>query len=504
MASVIFWNVSELKLEVFRSLYNDRRWRELARCARVHSTWTKSALDELWRADIYLMTQALASIPRARRQDYASRMATLDLRMGWNNSIHDWDDSIHSIVDGLQFPKLKRVTFDNCSRTEYQRYRLANYIQPTLEALIVTDRAYSNAKIGPLLLSDVADRCRNLKTIKFSVPGWDIAPKDLAQLFETVHPSYVRFAFNYDGVITYDVLKALSRNPNLECLVFESVVGYDENSDYVDGGLSQLRKCIINANDLKRVAESTTAPFPNLKELRLKVYSNAVPWAAKCFDAVTKLEIAIFSSSNEPCLQHIASLSQLCELSIITPGDPEERLLEHDFVALSSLHKLSTLKIGYSFYPTNADWSQRDSEAMFSGLSSLEDLEIFFGNDNVPDSLIPVISRLCPKLRSISLLGRVKEKRFLELEAPLFPTLKSIKVSAFVSGLAKDEVVRMLNDIAPALEVLSCPNEHRHTQEICHAFEKFRKQALAAQRMERYLHERANMLDGSNITSPEA
>ncbi|KAI5195941.1 hypothetical protein E4T38_08810 [Aureobasidium subglaciale] len=500
MASVIFWNLSELKLEVFRSLHNDRCWRELARCARVHSKWTNLALDELWRADVYLMAKSLASIPRARRQYYASRMATLDLRMSYNDSIHSYDDSIHSSVDGLKFPKLKKVTFDNCSRDEYQRYRLADYIQSTLETLSVEDRAYSDAKIGPLLLSDVADRCRNLKTIKFSVPGWDIAPKDLARLFESVYPGYVYFASNYDGVITYDVLQALSRNPNLKYLILESVVGHDENSDYADGGFSQLRNCIIGANDLKRVAESTTAPFPVMEELRLKVYSDAVPWVTKCFGAVTKLEIAIFASSNEPCLQHVSSLSQLRELSIITPGGSGERLLEHDFIALSSLHKLSTLKIGGSFYPTTTNWSQRDSEAMFSGLPSLEHVEIFFGRDTVPDSIISAISRFCPRLRFISLIGRIKESRFLELEAPLFPNLKSMEVSGFVSGLAIDEVVRMLNDIAPALEVLRCPNEHQHTQRICHAFEVFRNPARVAQRMERHLSERAKIPDASKIT----
>jgi hypothetical protein len=96
MAIAAFWNVAELKMDVFWCLADDGCFADLARCARVHSTWAEIALDVLWRGDSppsslvaykrghrwnrkrnWQMPEAIAKLPRARRQRYASKVSTL-------------------------------------------------------------------------------------------------------------------------------------------------------------------------------------------------------------------------------------------------------------------------------------------------------------------------------------------------------------------------------------------------------------------------------------------
>lgn len=85
MAVTAFWSTKELKMMVFACLHYEGCEADLARCARVHSTWTEIANDSLWlghskgvweegkdhkavrRND--KMTQAIASLPQMRRQN---------------------------------------------------------------------------------------------------------------------------------------------------------------------------------------------------------------------------------------------------------------------------------------------------------------------------------------------------------------------------------------------------------------------------------------------------
>jgi hypothetical protein len=107
MAAASFWDVFELKNNVFMCLREDKCDADLARCARVHHTWTDLALNALWYGfpktacqDIKTRTRAIASLPRCR-QEYASRIGALDLT-------GDGGIYVHAMFDRLAFPRLKR------------------------------------------------------------------------------------------------------------------------------------------------------------------------------------------------------------------------------------------------------------------------------------------------------------------------------------------------------------------------------------------------------------
>ncbi|KAG9807265.1 hypothetical protein KCU77_g21469, partial [Aureobasidium melanogenum] len=89
MAVAAFWDAFELRMKVSEYLRDDRCDVDLARCARVHGTWTDLALNALWLGyprsqdgsdddNNRKRTEAIALLPRNRRQDYASRVSVLD------------------------------------------------------------------------------------------------------------------------------------------------------------------------------------------------------------------------------------------------------------------------------------------------------------------------------------------------------------------------------------------------------------------------------------------
>jgi hypothetical protein len=82
MAVAAFWNVAEPKLNVFECLDNDICVAAIARCARVHITWTDLALDVLYRGDnLAILTGETYEIQRRARLQRHAHMCTAIARM---------------------------------------------------------------------------------------------------------------------------------------------------------------------------------------------------------------------------------------------------------------------------------------------------------------------------------------------------------------------------------------------------------------------------------------
>lgn len=152
MAVTSIWDVCELKMNVISCLRGDKCEAELARCARVHRSWTECALDALWFGypgttceENRMRTTALPSLPHDRRQEYASRIGVL-VFTAFDNP------SVHAVFDKLAFPRLKEVVLHNVG-IEFLRSagyrRLLKYLQPTLESLRLTDNS-ENRPLKPL------------------------------------------------------------------------------------------------------------------------------------------------------------------------------------------------------------------------------------------------------------------------------------------------------------------------------------------------------------------
>jgi len=287
MADAAFWNVFELKTNVFSYLNDDAFISDLAHCARVHSTWTDPALDILYRGDpippittqhlklalgrITRMTSTIAKAPFARRQAYASRIALLDLSM-----FNHWPLYCRMFHD-FRFSRLKSLVVNSegdlgeyLTEEKGKKDSGWSWLPSTLEYLIVCE--WARYKRPSLLtgsfLRDIANNCPGLKRVWFRAASFGFEPADLACFFRRIRPREVRLDLGsqMNRVLTCDVLSALSHGGHLETLI----IGRNE-SDGLSGGYWR-------ANELAQFYEQNTAakPFASLRYLDVSLSCEAV------------------------------------------------------------------------------------------------------------------------------------------------------------------------------------------------------------------------------------
>ncbi|KAG9652203.1 hypothetical protein KCU64_g8454, partial [Aureobasidium melanogenum] len=489
MAVTAFWDVFELRMKVFECLRDDRCDADLARCARVHGTWTDLALNTLWLGyprtqdgsdddNNRKRTEAIALLPRNRRQDYASRVSVLDF-----SKLHG--RLVHAMFDRLRFPKLKEVILSNVDNDEPEGLRLSKYLQPTLESLKLVDKSNDEDTnwLTASFLADVAKRCPDLKEVLLWAPYTSIDPVDLVQFFRSIRPQVISIDFGEyaSEVLTYDVLSALSQGGSLESLIF-----VPDKAKYSD----------IEVDHLQRFFDATRDPFPSLRRLELVLEENAVPLIPQCFPAITWLRLDVTSYlRDESILKPIANMSQLQILEIVGDGDRREynhTIPARAFIPLGSLSQLKSLKIGTSFYPScmreedsedhesfspDDKFLESDASDMFSGLTSLKHLSVnaldYADHDH---HLWESISSFCPRLSSIEFVGSLDLWSLVLPNAPILENVTNMAVEQIRGRmrLVGFQAVRIIDNFAPKLQRLRCTGESSISQDVCTAWEEFR------------------------------
>lgn len=368
-ATASFWDVVELKMNVFNCLLEDGCDADLSRCARVSPTWMDLALDALWFGhpqtsclENNTRIRAIASLPRRLRQKYASRVGVLDFtNLG--------DIRIHAMCDKLAFSRLREVILyngenHNAPREDGREFRLWKYLQPTLQSLILLDKMYHDIEdrsdwLTVSFLTEIAVRCPNLEHISLCVYNPHIDPKDVVLFFQSIQPRRVSLEFgcSRQSILNLDLLFALSCLDRLQSLALIGTEGAGT---------------LITAEQLIRLTSLVNTPFLRLKSLELCLEADAVLWIPHCFPAVTWLQLDITSNHRDgSILEQIASMSQLQSLEIRGYGG-EHRTPTHDlparaFIPLGSLTRLKSLRISTSFFPhcigdDDDDNATRDSD----------------------------------------------------------------------------------------------------------------------------------------------
>jgi hypothetical protein len=486
MAAASFWDVFELKNNVFMCLREDKCDADLARCARVHHTWTELALNALWYGyprttceENQSRTRAIALLPRNRRQNYASRVGVLDFT--------EFGGILaHAMFEGLAFPRLKEVVLWNIDQTTYTKFhafRLSKYLQPTLQSLKLIDKTDVDIEdqvnwLSVSFMTEIAQRCPDLQEVLFRAPSPLIEPGDLARFFGSIRPRAVSLGFHPDGkeMLTGDLLSALSHGGCLESLIFES-------ENYV--------RQKIKAVQLQRFFDVTSEPFSRLKRLDMYLGSKAVPLVPQCFPAVTWLRLEVYSTrKNESILKPIANMSQLQILEFVGDGGRNEYSLPaRAFIALGSLTRLKSLHIGTSFFPwcmpedgpegptyleAQDKFTRADASDMLSGLIALEYLSVSIGYDYCPDHLCDSISRYCPRLSSVELVGHLDIHNLILPNAPVLGNVRQMTLEDTHTGIPVSQVARLIDNFAPKLEKLSFRVGSSRMQKIHTAWMEFR------------------------------
>lgn len=502
MAATAFWNVFELKTNVFSHLNDDACISDLAHCARVHNTWTDPALNILYRGDpippittetlkLQLgrntrMTSAIAKAPFARRQQLASRAALLDLSM-----FNHWPLYCR-MFHSFRFPRLKALVID--SEGELREYLTEekekndsgwSWLPYTLEYLTVCE--WARYKRPSLLtgssLRDIANSCPGLKRVWFKAASFGFEHTDLARFSRRIWLREVRLDLGsqMNRVLTCDVLSALSHGGNLETLI----IGRNE-SDGLSGG--SWRAAHVEQLSMK---ETAAKPFASLRFLDVSLSCESVLWIPRCFSALTSLRLVL-----PGILVPLSTMTQLRVLEFRRDDDEVEPIVPaRAYVVLSSLSQLQTLRLSGAFKPCYVpgssypcigpvqttttglipmplhldpdevedqelhwpgDWfTEEDAAEMFAGLTNLEELSIDAGGRWFPDHLLQTISDFCPKLKTIEFINQISLRRLAGPKTPLFENLREMRVEHVESaGMYAQQTVEVLSQVAPKLQML--------------------------------------------------
>jgi hypothetical protein len=428
-AAASFWDVVELKMNVFNCLREEKCSADLSRCARVSRTWMDLALDALWFGYPQTnceanrtRTKAIALLPASRRQAYASRVGVLDFT-SFGGSF------VHAMFEGLKFSALKDVTLDHVDEIRYHQpdhFRLSRYLYRTLQSLKVIDMTTDSSEgnwLTASFLSAVTESCYKLEGVLLWSRNTPITAKDLVCFFRRTRPREVSLFFGDDilpHMLSDDLLLALSCGGRLESLTLTCPAA-DRHKYSVEE---------IKAVDLQSLLNATSEPFPSLKRLDLHLEDKAIVLMPQCFPAVTQLRLDVWvyyeDSSrlrDESVLEPIGKMSQLQALEIVGHGETREwgiSLPARAFIPLGCLTQLRSLELGTSFYPAcvservdlefgddSAEFSLDDKmlaadvSSMFSNLTSLDHLTINAQEHDGCGLLLWWISSCCPHLSSI-------------------------------------------------------------------------------------------------------
>lgn len=321
MLAASFWDIVELKMNVFNCLREEKCNADLSRCARVSRTWVDLALEALWFGypgtnceDNRMRTQAIALLPASRRQYHASRVGVLDFT-NFGGSF------VHAMFDGLTFSMLEDVTLDHVDESRYYEpdyFRLSRYLCRTLRSLKLIDRTDGSQGnwLTASFLSAVAQSCPKLEGVLLWTWNTPIVAEDLVRFFQRTRPRKVSLFFGDAmilGEVTDDVLLALSCGERLESLTLTCPPA-DRHESIVEE---------IKADDLQSLLDATSEPFLMLKHLDMYLEDKAVVLMPRCFPAVTqlRLDVSVHHLRDECILEPIAKMSQLQVLEIVGDGD---------------------------------------------------------------------------------------------------------------------------------------------------------------------------------------
>lgn len=193
----------------------------LAPLARVNSLWQDLVQRIIWEAP---PVEALASIRKRHRQDFASYIRTLDF--GGNK-----DPTLHTLFAGLQFSRLKKLELGNYPTDLRGREfvgiqdgwnsTVSQYLGPALEDLTVL--RWDSICTGGFF-KNVTEKCPRLRRIYLSGIGTQLQPDEFLSFLKSArHLEAIELNLGLgpgsgSALITGNVLLQLSKMPNLKYL----------------------------------------------------------------------------------------------------------------------------------------------------------------------------------------------------------------------------------------------------------------------------------------------
>ncbi|KAF2860196.1 hypothetical protein K470DRAFT_264671 [Piedraia hortae CBS 480.64] len=433
---------AEILIAVFNCLIDDRRSLRKAIC--VCQTWAEMGTNILWRKP---PMRALEKLPPQRKQYYANKIKEVSTY-----------SSHRATEDELLFPQLQRFTLCSVPRG----HSIKQYIQPCLKELTILDKD-SPADLLKVIPSQSSDlRC--LRLCSGSLDAW--APDEVAEMLKQL--KQLNIIEDKVGKLTGDAaLLHLAQKPNLRHLILWHRVAH---------------------NTVLQVANLSTATFPALTALKIKLDIDSVPLLPRI---ACDLQVLILDGGDTgrgthrpQVFQAIGSLTRLQELVFAMES---VKIMPNDLNHLKRLGLLKRLEFK-SVHDKSDVLSLTDEQfaSLFSCLSGLTSFTLDMQHQ-ASTEIFKELGRHCSKLATFQISGNLDLALLKDEKPAIFPNLKALRLAAqMVEGAPEGyrsyvPIVQRWLDIilrhTPVLEQLDFYNSNGDTQRLKRAFCNYHEKA---------------------------
>ncbi|KJZ74699.1 hypothetical protein HIM_05816 [Hirsutella minnesotensis 3608] len=360
--------VPEILINIFECLLHDAASMRAAICVAKH--WFTCGTDVLWRR---APCEALAALPQARRQVYASKITSLAFS-------GDEESEYHALFRNLELSSLREVSID-AYHPESGGLQLRQYLQPPLESF-----AFYGGDLDDSLLQRLQTTCWRLKRILIDSPGSTITASSFLEFVSGCkHLEQIDLLHGVHHLLNDDLLVHLAQRPNLVSLG----VGKEWTPQLIH-----------------HISTIISRPFPSLRTLDVAISSETVPSLVSLIGGVTKLGLDVKDGQGD-VISPIATLQGLRRLDL-SFGAPKE-LSRDEILALKNLSRLEDLIIG----PTDSDdagnvtafntgFSNKDFDELVSSLRLLRHLNFMIQCD-LSYAVVLSLAKHCPLLEECTM-----------------------------------------------------------------------------------------------------
>ena len=407
----------ELLALIFENLRDDRL--SLRSACLVNHLWFEEATNVLWRKT---PSAALRRVGSSRRQIYANKSHS------FTKDRHLYDpDNIYSHMQRLTWPQLRYLYLDE-ARTGWC-YKISpwhgqsfvyQYLQPMLKEVDIR-KGCLMACLRDIVVSDLP----RLRKLGLSQGDQCLNPKDLISFLKKLPLlNSISIGHEMDRVVTLETINYLMSRRGLLELRLDTVVGRET---------------------MEKAYALATAPFRDLKSLRIRVKSKAVSWLVQTMSYSTLKELYLqVEDSRDPILNQVSSLTQLQVLGVTyiqTDFRETHEIPAGEIISLRCLTQLHTLELGVDVWIGAFGFKEKDLEILTSALKQLRRFS-FHISHSLPVSALLTIAKSCPALEELVFWGFYNVEALALAHDVEFSSLLRLELQSLTDGVFLDSTLQ--------------------------------------------------------------
>ncbi|KAI5209791.1 hypothetical protein E4T38_02361 [Aureobasidium subglaciale] len=356
----------------------------------VNRGWAEAGIRVLWQdADV----AALTRLPAERRQYYTNQICELSFE-------HEDQSKHHATFGDLSFPRLETIYVGRIDLKSDKKLHLSQYMQSQLRSF-----SFLGGGLCEDALDALTSTCHNLREMNLESPIDASNAKSLIGCLTHLKLLEVlRLGDGWDSLVTRELFGVVAGHERLIRLEIE---------------------CLTGDSAIQEGLAVASAPFRNLRSLRMTVGSRCIEFLASATRCLRVLVLEVEDSVHD-VLVSLRPLMNLVCLELTFLGNTD--LSPQGFKTLEGMVDLSVLALKKGHEPLSTMWMDDTFFIDFSSkLPKLTSLDFRVICD-ITASSFASLCKTHPNMEDLDLWVDADFSDWSTMSTPLFPKLKKLGV----------------------------------------------------------------------------